>query len=180
MKKWVIIVICIIIGFSFLKKDEKWRPFSSNELEFSIMMPGAPKDNVRKEPTALGPIDIHFFICTKGKSAYAIAVNKFPIILGKDKIDYVLDGAGSDIEKSTHGKVWEQTRITFGEYPGRDVKAKDVDGGKLVTTLIGKYDLNLRVYLAKNKVYQIMMLTPQGEPFPAEDGKLFFDSFNIL
>ncbi len=178
--KWVVITVCLIAGFIYYQKQAKWKQFTSQEWAFSVMMPGTPSDMVKKQPTALGNIDIHNFIRMKGRAFYAIAVNKFPIVVNTQQVNYILDGVGGDIEKIMHGKVWSQVPIKFGEYPGRDVKATDLDIGKMFTALNGKYDMNMRVYLANGQIYQIMMFTPSGSPFPEAEGKRFFDSFNIL
>lgn len=177
--KLVVIVVCLIVGFNFYQKQVKWKEFASEEWAFSVMMPGTPTDMIRKQPTAIGSIDIHNFIRRKGGAVYAVSVNNFPIVVSAQKLDYVLGGVGGDIEKLTNGKVWSQTAIVLGENPGRDIKVRDLEIGKLLTALTGKYDMNMRVYLANSKLYQIMMLTPSGSPFPEKDGTLFFDSFKI-
>ena len=177
--KLIVIVVCLIVGFNFYQKQGKWKEFTSEEWAFSVMMPGTPSDVIRKQPTVIGNIDIHNFIRQKGNAVYMVSVNSFPIVVSAQKIDYVLGGVGGDIEKLTNGKVWSQTPIALGDFPGRDVKARDLEIGKLLTALTGKYYMNMRVYLANSKLYQIMMLTPSGSTFPEKEGVLFFDSFKV-
>jgi hypothetical protein len=141
--------------------------FTSKEGNFSVKMPGAPKEtsNALVSPE-MGPTTLHVFAVERneGKLFYMIGYSDYQSSLRVESLQGVIQGQ----VESTKGKITSDKVSKVNGHAGRSVV---IDGGD---TLFFS-----SVYIAGNRLYQVMFGMTKGETMPA-DGREFLDSFEIL
>jgi hypothetical protein len=118
---------------------------------------------------------VHKFEGDNGLLYCAVIYNDFPEWLVKQKDinwDAMLDSGRDGLVADTNGKVIMESKITLGNYPGREVviEAK----GQFKTAII-----KVRIYVVRNRMYQVMVITAKGEGGSFERDN-FMDSFRLV
>jgi hypothetical protein len=151
----------------------EFEKFTSNELGFSILMPGMPKGRSEKVPSPLGELTVKGFVVetNQGKAAWMVTSTDYPAGTVKaDNQDAILDGVVKGSTEGVKGKLLTQSKITLGKkHPGRSMQT-DVPN-------TGIY--HARVYLVGDRLYQVIMLGPK-ELATSPDATKFLDSFKLL
>ncbi len=137
-----------------------WQQFSSKTGNFTVLMPGKPKQE--SDTDADGSITQDFTV-VNGETVYLVTysdlVEEVTQLKPSEIFDAVCEGYTADGDKLSN-----QREIKLGEYPGRTVELKATDGMK------GKASM----YLVENRLYQLLLISSKSE-----DGKQFFDSFQV-
>ena len=141
--------------------------FTSDRGGFSVKIPGKPTTKSEDITSANGPSTLYTFLVetNEGKNFYLVGYSDYNTKLDTTKS---LDGVISAQVASMKGKITADNTITLKGYPGRSVTIETDD--------VIFYS---SVYVAGNRLYQIMFGMPKGDPMPAE-AKEFFSSFQIL
>jgi hypothetical protein len=149
------------------EQDESTATFTSKEGAFSVILPGTPKEKSEAVTSNDGPTTLHTFIVERNEGQ-----NFF--LVGYSDYQTKLDAAGSlagvingQVE-SLKGKITSDKTVTLNGHPGRSVTI-EAEGILFFST----------VYVAGNRLYQIMYGMPKSDVTPP-DAKEFFDSFRIL
>ena len=126
--------------------------------------------------TAVGQIELHMFITTtqRGKVAFAVMYNDYPASLtGKTDPDKILINALNGAVRSKQGRILERKNLKLDGYPGKQVKLEGSSKGK---KRIGY----IRVYLVKNRLYQLLAFGQGAGKLQESDVNKFFKSFQRL
>jgi hypothetical protein len=147
-----------------------WEKFSSSEGAFSVLMPGTPTQQVRTAKTSSGSIDAHMFLVEHRDVAYIVAYSDYPNPMIQERTPkLILDGARDGAVANLQGKLVGESIISLDGHQGRELQIESPDGKVTVTA---------RIFLVDRRLYQVMVLTPQGKD-SSEDVRKFFDSFRL-
>ena len=146
----------------------EWPKFKSTEENFTISMPGEPRQerNSGRGPFGNGH---HIYSIESNGVSYTVSNSVFenPPTQPKD-IKRVLDFARDVVLTVTSGKLLSDKDISVEGYPGREVR---IEKDKKVWTL--------HAYVVKGRMYQLMTTEPKAKEQSPDTAK-FFDSFKLL
>ncbi len=170
MKTRLLILIGLFIYFAGCQQVT-WEVFSSPKGSFSVQMPGTPTENKQTMNTPTGVIDIHMFILEqKGCACYIVSYNDYPDSLIKtSSADQILDGARDGTIEKSKGKLQSEVSISINTYPGRELQVYGPHG---------KFAIRTRIYLVKNRLYQVGVVTSTEKSVSSDTNK-FLNSFKI-
>jgi hypothetical protein len=123
----------------------------------------------------LGPLEVHTFSGSNGKATYGVSYSDFPhdFIENSDPHAILLSARDGAV-KNINGKLLggEKT-ITLDGYPGIEdtIYAQTEDGQSII--------IKLRLYFAVNRLYQVMIIAPEGE-LTVKEMDDYLNSFNII
>ena len=169
--KWLVLAISLLVLAGCHKPN--WQDFSSAEGRFSVLMPGTPKDKSQTENTPLGPITTHISIYSDNDSAFAVSYTEYPPSLMENfNVEKGLDGARNAQLGKFGSALISETPLSYQDtYPGRELQMTLTKGD-------GKHAIRNRMYLIKNRLYQVMIILPKDELF-SKDAVKFMDSFKL-
>jgi len=163
--------VCLVLAVMLLAAfDKTWRAFTKKDANFSVMMPGTPKEETATEQTAAGPIKLYQASVIGGTKAYFVSYSDLPKSTWKGDPKAMLEGARDGAAKRVQGKVVTDRELKLADkYPGREFKV--VVGDKM--------ELTQRVYLVKHRLYQVNMgcLIKGCTETEVQD---YLDSFKLL
>ncbi len=135
-----------------ISKDETWKQFTSSEGRFSALFPSNPKEEVETVDSAIGPLNIHFFLSEKENSWFAVSYSDYPYVaIQAVDVSELLDGARDGMVANVRGKLISEKPISLGNYPGRELVV-EVSKGPFVFVTIA------RVYIVKNRHYSVQVV----------------------
>lgn len=156
-------------GFA-VSQGEAWKPLTSQEGRFSLLMPGAPKEQSQEVATPAGTIKMTMYVLEQGESAWFATFNDYPAeVIQKADAETLLNGARDGAIGTVQGKLLAEKKIAIDTYPGRELEFEAQGGAFLARS---------RIYLVKERLYQIMILSPKAQGLPKDTGK-FLDSFKL-
>ncbi len=153
-------------------QETGWKEFQSKEGGFSVLLPGAPVEEKQAVQTELGPIEVRTFTfgLKENVGAYVVSFNDYPVELVKQSDPQkMLDGARDGAVRTVKGRLLSEKKITLDGAPGRELRIEAP--GTLV--------IQSRIYLVKNRLYQILAVTQKEKAADAEITK-FRDSFKLV
>jgi hypothetical protein len=163
--------LVVLIAFLTSCQQVTWKEFSSHEGAFSTLMPGTPTEKTQKVNTQAGTIDIHGFTLEQKSFTYMVSYNEYPdAIVQAASADKILDAARDGGVSNVQGKLLSELIISLDKYPGREIRIEAADG---------KHTVKTRIYLVKNRLYQVLVVTPKEGSF-SNDVTKFLDSFKLL
>jgi hypothetical protein len=147
-----------------------WVTFTPKDGGFTVRLPGTPKEESQKVPTALGELDLHMASYeAPGQNVYvAVSWNALPqLAVEVGETEKMLDGGAAGM-LSNAGLTPEApaAAIALGDHPGRDVRGKGVVEGISVA-------MRGRAYVVHDRLFQIVVLTMAGTDYAAETEKVF-------
>jgi hypothetical protein len=148
-----------------------WKPFSSAEGGFTVLMPGTPKPVQQTLNTPNGRITLKGFIVQRPNEAnYFVIYSDFPskTIENDSDIENLFDGIVEGFKRRTRGEVVSKENITLNDYPGREFKMQ----------LSGTITARSRIYLVNQRLYQLVAITPREQDLP-QSIQGFLDSFQL-
>lgn len=149
----------------------RWKEFSSAEGGFSALFPSTPAEHSQKINTQAGAIELHLIGAEQSGREYMVAYNDYPqTLIETSHPGKVLDGARDGAVGNLRGRLLKETQISLEQYPGRELTIRVPDGGRLMQT---------RIYIVKNRLYQVGVVTSEEAAGSKETGK-FLDSFKLL
>lgn len=122
--------------------QQQWKPFSSSEGGFSILMPVTPTQKRQTtDNNAHVSLNANLFTASleEGKVTYSVSYTNFPDEVAQLPPNFLLDSLAARFTNDRNIKLINQQDISLGQYPGKEFKF-EVPGEKLV-----KY----RAYLVK-------------------------------
>jgi hypothetical protein len=165
-----------------------WKPFSSKEGRFSVLMPGTPRESQMIWNLETGDDIVYLFTVTREEAEYMVwyvdfepptrrldddgQSSNFPDILPNtpEKMTDVLVNAGTDSYSTpSDRRLISEQSIRLGNYPGREISLR-LGGGPLVRR---------RLYLVNRRVYILSVRTTQ-ERFLSKTIEGFMNSFKLL
>jgi hypothetical protein len=164
-----------------------WKPFSSKEGRFSVLMPGTPRESQLIWDPVTGYI-VYLFTVTREEAEYMVwyldfepptrrldddgQSSNFPDMLPNtpEKMTDVLVNAGTDCYSTpSYCRLISEQSIRLGSYPGREISLR-LPSGPLVRR---------RLYLVNRRVYILSVRTTQ-ERFLSKTIEGFMNSFKLL
>lgn len=165
-----------------------WKPFSSKEGRFSVLMPGTPRESQMIWNLETGDDIVYLFTVTREEAEYMVGYvdfepptrrvdddgqsSNFPDILPNtpEKMTDVLVNAGTDSYSTpSNRRLISEQSIRLGNYPGREISLR-LGGGPLVRR---------RLYLVNRRAYILSVRTTQ-ERFLSKTIEGFMNSFKLL
>jgi len=154
---------------------EAWQEFKHEAGNFAVMMPGKPFEISQTVESEVGKIPMYSFTTQGGTLTYLAMYAEYPISIDTTVAAKAsLDNARDLILSRRNGKLISETDISFGKYPGRELKAK-IDGGTLRSRT---YVVNHRMYM-----FMAMAMAPSDDQLRQLDSKKvddFLGSFKFL
>jgi len=146
--------------------------FYSKDGRFKISFAVEPKTQSQMIDTEAGKIEMFTFMYEKSATeAYMVAYADYPSeLIKKSKTKDLIAGAKNGVLKNLNSKVTEEKAIKLGNYEGLQFKAKGVEN---------EFYLAYKMYLVKNRLYQIAILRDGGSP-TEESIKSFLNSFELV
>lgn len=166
-------VFCLcLVSIFLLAADEantKFEEFAPKGGRFTVQMPPGPKEQNNTVKTAIGPIEVHMFVCEPDPStAYIVGYSDYPeAMMKKADTEKVLDGARDGAVKNVNGKLDWEKKVTIDGHSGRDFA--------LSTERFKGRD---RIYLVNDRLYQVMLVGTK-DFITSKDGEKFLDSFKL-
>jgi len=152
---------------------EAWQEFKNEAGNFAVMMPGKPLEMSQTVESQIGKIPIYSFTAQGGTLAYLAMYAEYPISIDTlEAAKTSLDNARELLLSRRGGKLISEADISFGKYPGRELKAK-IDGGALRS----------RTYIVNQRMYIFMAMAPGDDTSKQLDSKKvddFLGSFKFL
>ncbi|MBP7688077.1 MAG: hypothetical protein KA765_09220 [Thermoflexales bacterium] len=148
--------------------------FTSKSGGFSVMTPATLKESTQSADTAIGQIDMHTFLAEVGNRAYIVVYADYPAeIMQQSDPEQILDGGRDGAADNLKGQILSENTLTLDNHPGREFVINATAQDNLEMTV------QARLYLVKNRLYQIMLAAPQSE-FKSSDADAFLKSFKLL
>jgi hypothetical protein len=154
-------------------RPPNWHAFVNQELGFSILFPGQPKERNETTSTRAGRMSVRQYGCSEldRVHAYGISVAALPFTnkFSDEQIQIMLD-AGRDEALGADGKLLTEQKITLGSNPGREFDMEKMDGKAFV---------KVRVWFVDNRIYTLTSVGPSGERV-LTNASMFLDSFKLI
>jgi hypothetical protein len=138
-----------------LRAEDKFKPFTSNEGKFTVLMSGTPKE--QKQTVKAGGVDVttHLFLCEIDPNrAVIVSFNEIPGVAGNPAaVDKILEATPGLLNSTAKGKVLSVNKISLGKSPGREVQIELPEG---------KGIMKVNVYLVGSRLYQVLGIGPES------------------
>ncbi|AKF84267.1 hypothetical protein MFUL124B02_41470 [Myxococcus fulvus 124B02] len=141
----------------------------STEGGFSVALPGPVSEERRSQLTDVGEVTLHTFIAERKESstAYYVSYTDFPAsAVSQAKPSDVVSRASMGALEALGATGVSSRPLTLEGFPGWEVEG-----------ISGPRRLKGRFYLVGPRLYQQLLLHPEGQP-PA-DAEAFFESFRL-
>ena len=151
-------VLMLVISMAACSPAPEPKEFKSAAGRFSVMSPLVLKETTQSiDTTTAGKITFYVFWGKQGDRECAVSYGDYPeSIIQKISPQVILDGARNGMVSNINGKLISETKIALEGNPGREL---------LIDVLAGKgqeMTLKTRIFLVKNRLFQIMWLAPKG------------------
>jgi hypothetical protein len=172
-------VVSAIVGFSLVGTltacNVRPKEFTSQAGSFSVMTPAPLTENIQNaDLPQVGTIAIHMFTGTQGSKAYFVSYADFPEeFVGRADTERLLDGSRQGQVSNINGRLVMESKISLSGNPGRDlvIDAKASNGQDAT--------IKSRIYLVRNRLYQVMVVAPKGQVSNDEMMK-YLESFKLI
>ncbi len=165
----------VVILLAVAAQAAEWKEFKSKEGRFSVQFPGEPKVTERE---GAKPMKLVFHVVLletpDGSTAYLVMYNDYPAgLLGKSKPEKLLTAGRDGAMKSAQGAALvSDAPARLAGYPGRDFTFTALVSGK-------KAHIWNRMFLVKDRLYQVRIVAMDDAPLAAADREKFFASFQL-
>ena len=163
-------VVAAQLTTGVLQKDfSKLTEFKSPDHSFVIMLPENVKAQEQTVNTQLGPIKMYMYNAKSKHQHFTVAQSDYPgSFVNSTDPKTILDGSRDGSVRNIQGQLLSETLIELQGHPGRELK---IEGPNKIV-------IKSRIYLVKNRMFQIMALSKPDHSF---DKKIqdVFDSFKI-
>jgi hypothetical protein len=147
-----------------------WKVAVSKDGGFTVAMPGVPTEKKQHVKTATGQLNVTLLLAEgRNDSVFVVSYSDFPEAeLKKGTLEKRLDHARDGAVSSARGKLRSEKTIELDGHPGREIAIEN--NGECIA--------KMRIYLVKNRLYQVMVLG-NGMIFMTKDVGIFLDSFGL-
>jgi hypothetical protein len=124
-----------------------WKEFSSKEGQFSVLLPGTPRQQDRTLQTPIGPVSTHDFYIQSDVSAFYLSYAEFPNVgtLTPTEQNEMLDSS-RDRALSDGGKLISEAAVSIGGRLGRELIAEK--NGMI---------LRARIFYTNGRLYNVIL-----------------------
>jgi len=163
----MVISSLLLSGAVYAAQTHSTSKFTSKEGAFSVTLPAEPKEKSQDISSKNGPTVLHTFQVEQNEGSILYLVGYSDYQTSLDTANSLVGVINNQVE-SMKGKITSDKMITLDGHSGRSVTI-EAEGVIFYSS----------VYVAGNRLYQVMFGMPKGETMPA-GGKEFLDSFRIL
>ncbi|NJO84566.1 MAG: hypothetical protein HC828_18535, partial [Blastochloris sp.] len=150
-----------------------WQEVTSEEGNFSALMPGDPEEMSETIPTDIGDVEANFVQVATEEAAYQVVYSDYPEeMIANADIDEIFAGAINGALENIDGELVSEEVIDIDGNPGREFVAEAALEG-ISITYQGRY------FLVENRLYQVFVVG-DASSMAEEDITLFIDSFMLL
>ncbi|HLJ94684.1 MAG TPA: DUF1559 domain-containing protein, partial [Gemmataceae bacterium] len=154
-----------------------WKEFTSKQGGFTVAFPAVPQETNISQKSPQGNVEVHLAMCTMpaDQGHYQVTYTDLSEALlkqlGVADAARMLDNLPQQTKTLLPGAKppGEMKKITLNGNPGREFTLE----------LPGKGPVLFRVYVVKNRVYQLMAMSAK-DPASSPDVQRFFDSFKLI
>ena len=149
-----------------------WKPFSSQEGGFRVLMPGTPTQDQRTTKTEMGAFPTNTFTVIREQEAgYVVGYLDFPknIPLNSRNQNQYLTAVATGFAQGAGGRLVSQRNIQLRNLPGREIRLQFEQG------VIGRG----RMFLDNKRLYVALALTDK-ESSLTKSIQGFLDSFQLV
>ncbi len=169
-------VVCLLLSLlATVSAAAEWKKVTSEEGEFTLLMPGDAKHMPQDIPTADGgKIKLHVYAVEEagGAVAWLAFYNDYSEEYVKmNAAKDILDAAKKGALSNSNGKVSKEADIKIDEYPGREFYFSGESNGQ-------PFKAAWRLYLADNSLYQLGVVA-NGKELDQKSVDKFFASFEF-
>jgi len=153
-------------------ESSPWKDFHSKEGGFSVATASTHEEKRKAFHTQAGPVEAHFFTveADRGSLVYMVVYGDYPeALMAANDREMLLDAARDGAVGNIQGTLVSERTVSLGGHPGRELQALSSDG---------RLSLRMRIYLANNRQYQVVAVTPK-ETRSTEDRDRFLNSFRF-
>jgi hypothetical protein len=144
----------------------EWKEVTSQEGGFKVLMPpGATKLHAEEEPP-VGKITLTDLTVKQKGVGYFVGWADLPPKPPFDPADFVKGVA----KRYDNAEVKSSKEVTIQDNPGREFELESPKGRKIVG----------RLYVVKNRLYELIVIGEGSQAPPSEEARKFFDSFRLL
>jgi hypothetical protein len=148
-----------------------WKPFSSQEGGFRVLLPGTPSQNKDNVNTQVGSIPVNLFFVDRPEAFYGVAYADFPgnTPINSNELNQALPQLASKYIDNMGGKVVSQKTVSLGNISGKEIRVRFPQG------VIARW----RVYAVNKRLYEVVVVTDK-ESSLTKSIEGFFKSFQLL
>jgi hypothetical protein len=166
-------VVCLSLQSAQGQEPAKWKEFTSKEGQFTIMMPGTPKETKSQIPGAnKTPIDLTMVMVDAGKFVHVVAYQDNAQAAGSPEQEkQALIIARNAIAARFKGKILSTKDLKLADkYGGMEIQVE-------IPELHGIY--RSRLYLVGKRLYHVTVIGPK-ELTSTKDSDNYLDSFKVM
>jgi hypothetical protein len=147
--------------------------FSSEVGQFTIATPAPFEETQQSVETPVGPVEIYTYTAETDESAYVVAFSDYPSqMIEESEPEMLLNSSRDGAIDNLGGTLIQEEIIDIEGHPGRSlVISAD-------TTTDEATIINSRIYLVDNRLYQILVVSPEEHETKAVT-KSFLESFAL-
>ena len=147
---------------------QTWKTYSYPADGFSASYPSEPTLQKKDVSTVKGSFELRAYLSQEGDAAVFVGVCDYGSAIADRTPDQVLDSAQQGAIDNVRAHLLSGKKITYGGiYPGREFEADN-----------DSMHFSARVYLVGTTLYQTLIASPLGQPYP--DTARFLDSFQLI
>lgn len=157
---------------TLIAQQSIWKPFSSKEGGFKILMPGTPtldKRNINSRGVSI-PFN-GFYVNRQDEAFYGVAYMELPrnTTLNSSEVNQLLSRVVSSFSEGAKGRLVSQRNIRLGNFPGKEFRSQ-LDQGAIAKG---------RTYWVNKRLYLVVVATNK-ETSLTKSINGFFNSFQLL
>lgn len=146
--------------------------FSSEAGQFSIETPAPFEETQQSVETPVGPIEIRTYTAETEETAYVVAYSDYPPeMVNETDPQMLLNSSRDGAVTNLGGTLVSEEEIELDGYPGRSLVISANTQNQAAT-------INSRIYLVDNRLYQILVVAPEGGE-DAAVSEQFLSSFDL-
>jgi hypothetical protein len=170
----LISIVCLVVGFggglyclckAWLAGPPPWKEFTSAEGGFRVLMQGKPK----QETVTDSPVPVHKFMVARDDRAYGVNYRRAgeadaAYLTAEQDLKILIEAFGCEV------KLLRDQAIRLGAYAGREFLYALPDATFCLT----------RIYLVKDRFYQVTVTAGKVETLSDADARTFTESFQLI
>ena len=161
MRKSVIILISLLLAFNLAACNRAPQPreLKSEAGRFSVMTPTPLEEMVQSLETQGDKIELHIFSGQREDTGYFVSYWDYPPgLIHADRMEKMLDASRDGSVAKVSGRLIREGKLTLMGNPGREMVIET--GGQ---TGPEARRLQGRLFIAGDRMYQIMVVTPKDQ-----------------
>jgi hypothetical protein len=174
-------VICLSACQPVKLRSAEWQTFTSTKGNFTISMPGMPKEESETQDGGLaGQIGLAMFVFEDIDRAFGVMYSDFPAdLISLIDLEVMLDStlnrmpsyAAKVFSNKKAGNLTSKKSISYeNRFPGRHFRLESSDGSLIITGRL--YVMNARLYM--------LFIGMNYTSFSEADTNKFLDSFKLI